>query len=218
MFLKLLERFLTFLENRGRRYGLVGIHGDCVAYKYFPVYKELAGRDKFWPNVFFHRFIRPGAIDGEDLIHSHPYNSLSIILQGSYTEYCKETESIFVRKAGSFRFMRSTDRHSIITMEPDTLTVFIRGFKKKDWVVGIRPCAVVCDRCKGTVGHCEKEDKTVSADDLLEYPEDGGKWRGWRWVKWTPSMDSMLHRRKMAMERSGLEIKPIVEITELKER
>lgn len=218
MFIKLLERFLTFLENRGRRYGLVDIFGDCIAYKYFPMQKELAGRDKFWPNVFFHRFIRPGAIDGDDLIHSHPYDSLSIILKGSYTEFCKKTETTFTRKAGSFRFMRANDSHSIITMEPNTLTIFIRGFKKKDWVVGIRPCAVICDRCKSTTGHCEKEDTTVSANDLLEYPEDDGKWRGFRWMKWTPLTEAVLSKRKKAMTRSGLEIKPIVEITELKER
>ena len=150
-----------------------------------------------------------------DLFYS---DVIEIILRGSYTEFCKETNTTFVRKAGSFRFMRSTDRHSIITMEPNTLTIFIRGFKKKDWEVGIRPCEVVCERCKSSTGHCEKEDNIVSANDLLEYPEDGGKWRGWRWVKWTPALDSILAKRQEAMARSGVEIKSIVEITELKER
>lgn len=82
--------------------------------------------------------------DVDRALHDHPWDFLSIVLRGGYTELRPiSTEPCFdgqeeetytsVRLAGSIAVRRATDRHRIAAVLPDTWTLFITGPKRHWW-------------------------------------------------------------------------------------
>lgn len=79
-------------------------------------------------------------------LHDHPWNFVSLLLSGSYTEArpvtvdpCfngdaqEEDAWITVRRPGSIAFRRATHRHRITSVEPETYSLFITGPKLQWW-------------------------------------------------------------------------------------
>ncbi len=79
-------------------------------------------------------------------LHDHPWDFVSIVLKGGYTEIRPavgmagewdedgaEPTYPTVRTVGDIAFRRAEDRHRIISVEPDTYTLCITGPKKKSW-------------------------------------------------------------------------------------
>lgn len=217
MIKQLFFRFLAWLEKKGRRHALVTFEGDVIAFKYCLLYNELAGRESGWPNIYIHQFMRVGGIDGEDLIHSHPHSTLSIILIGGYTEFVKKLGKEVDRKPGDIIRMKYNEDHSIVRVIPDTFTLFMHWFEKKRWAIGLRPCDTVCERCASEFGRCEKGINTVDIKDILEYPDMAVKWRGTRWVQVTPDFDTKIKIRKEAIAKTGVKGKEITDFTDFKE-
>lgn len=122
-------------------------------------YTHLQGADG---SLYMARFwLRPYAPDGRGIaarvhhiaradadrhLHDHPWNFVSVVLKGGYVEArptsldpdfehesraerCTLTE----RRAGSVAFRRATDRHRIVSVQPDTWTLFITGPKLHTW-------------------------------------------------------------------------------------
>lgn len=82
--------------------------------------------------------------DLDRALHDHPWDFISVVLRGGYLEArprnispCFEghgTEDSFYteRCTGSIGYRRATDRHRIISVKPNTYTLFIT-FKKVQW-------------------------------------------------------------------------------------
>lgn len=69
--------------------------------------------------------------DPEPYTHDHPVTFLSLILWGGYTEW----RNGVVRKRRWFNFIRASalDRHTIIEVKPNTVTLCFMGPKTREW-------------------------------------------------------------------------------------
>ncbi len=81
--------------------------------------------------------IRTHKIIGEDitsLLHNHPFNYISIIIRGGYTETVKNKKGLVGRRHGLFSFVlrKSSTYHRIDAVLPDTTTLFF-AFGRKEW-------------------------------------------------------------------------------------
>jgi hypothetical protein len=80
-------------------------------------------------HIRFHRIKRP---DITPFLHTHPFDYLSIVLWGGYTE-CLENREISHGKL-SFIFRKKTTAHRIVAVRPGTLTLFFTWkSKEKHW-------------------------------------------------------------------------------------
>lgn len=89
-------------------------------------------RNRFF-NVYLHKFLRD---DDDRALHDHPWNSLSIILKGSYIEHT--ATEIEIRQAGCFVFRRATHTHRIELFNDrgkplPAWTLFITGPRIREW-------------------------------------------------------------------------------------
>lgn len=73
--------------------------------------------------------------DPEPWLHDHPVTFLSLILRGGYTEHRGTKKWIDVRNHRRFNFVRASiqDRHSIVEVEPGTVTLCFMGPKTREW-------------------------------------------------------------------------------------
>lgn len=69
--------------------------------------------------------------DPEPWLHDHPVSFLSIILRGSYVE--ARQHPMRLRYRYRFNFLRATDRHNIVVVEPRTVTLCFMGPKVREW-------------------------------------------------------------------------------------
>lgn len=115
-------------------------HGDGSLYMGRYWLKPHSDRRDRWA-ARVHHIATP---DVDRHMHDHPWDFLSIVLRGGYTELrplgaerCFEGEEeasyAVTRRAGSIALRRATDRHRIISVLPDTWTLFITGPKRHWW-------------------------------------------------------------------------------------
>ena len=82
--------------------------------------------------------------DEDRHLHDHPWDFVSIVLRGGYKEIRplgvepgfdgdEERTYLVDRRPGSVAVRRSTDRHRIVSVLPDTWTLFITGPKRQWW-------------------------------------------------------------------------------------
>lgn len=83
--------------------------------------------------------------DSDHVLHDHPWDFLSVILCGGYTELRPRqqtpvwrrdgTELTYAvrRNTGSIAFRRATDRHLISEIDAGTWTLFLYGRFQNDW-------------------------------------------------------------------------------------
>jgi hypothetical protein len=79
-----------------------------------------------WGSVMLHWINHP---DPQDDPHDHPVSFLSIVLKGGYTE---ETGTK-TRDVRFWNFIKSTDRHRIISIKGPTLTLVFAGPVVRGW-------------------------------------------------------------------------------------
>ena len=76
------------------------------------------------------------SVDETQLYHNHPFNYISIILKGGYTEHIfneeKQTTSIIERKAPCFIFANKNTYHRIHEIYGSTTTMFL-AYGKYGW-------------------------------------------------------------------------------------
>jgi hypothetical protein len=86
-----------------------------------------------WCAICLHWINTP---DFEPWLHDHPVSFLSVILRGGYTELRHTKKKGLHRKLNSwFNFMRASqnDRHRIILVRKNTLTLCFMGPKAREW-------------------------------------------------------------------------------------
>lgn len=80
-----------------------------------------------WWAICVHWINKP---DAERWLHDHPVSFLSIILRGGYLEY---RGNLHFNWRKHFNYIRSTDRHVITNVYPDTVTLCFMGPKTQEW-------------------------------------------------------------------------------------
>lgn len=78
-------------------------------------------------NLYLHHFLS----SDPDVMHDHPWNSTSIILEGSYIEVTPVGE--FLREPGTITTRKATDAHRIIVPGEPVLSLFFTGPKVREW-------------------------------------------------------------------------------------
>lgn len=95
-------------------------------------------------SAFIHRIY---SSDGDRHMHNHPWQwAAAVVLSGGYTEirrasYVNVTDDAVavggaikrVYMAGDLNILRPGDYHSIVSVEPDTSTLFLCGREVSDW-------------------------------------------------------------------------------------
>lgn len=91
-----------------------------------------------WFAVCLHWLHKP---DPEPYLHDHPVSFVSLILRGAYTEVRHEEDlgngyfAGYVQTNRWYNFFRATsdDRHTIVGVAPNTLTLCFMGPKVREW-------------------------------------------------------------------------------------
>lgn len=85
-----------------------------------------------WFALCLHWINKP---DAEKWLHDHPVSFLSCILRGGYTELRCTGEGIRARVHTWFNWVRASkaDRHRIVRVRPNTLTMCFMGPKTREW-------------------------------------------------------------------------------------
>jgi len=81
----------------------------------------------FMENLYLHRYCRG---DAEDL-HCHPWPNVTLVVRGWFVEHTPAGQ--FTRMPGDLVFRAAEERHAIIDVRPDTLTLFATGIKEREW-------------------------------------------------------------------------------------
>lgn len=88
---------------------------------------------KFLPAVYLHQFCRS---DDDRALHDHPWASCSIILLGAYDEHTIDAGGIHRRtrrRPGSIAVRRAKSAHRVELVTRSCWTVFITGFRLRQW-------------------------------------------------------------------------------------
>jgi len=85
-----------------------------------------------WFAICLHWINKP---DPEPYLHDHPVSFLSIILRGGYKEFRMINKNVTFPNHRWFNFVRARpeDRHTIIEVKPNTLTLALMGPKTREW-------------------------------------------------------------------------------------
>lgn len=144
------EKLMKWCERTGRVMKITGSAGadDVYLIRYYVIQNR-------WFNVFIHQFLRS---DRDDL-HDHPWDFVTYLVRGAYTENkwsddFQWVESIrrhnyiyndYMRpvrlKKNTLVFRRATDQHQVVVDEDlkekdkdkAALTLFISGPTKREW-------------------------------------------------------------------------------------
>lgn len=162
------------LEKLGRHEVLVDSLGKIYWHRYYLFYHDRMENPRwidYLPNAYIHVFeVRDP--DGEDE-HSHPWDSLGIVLKGGYTESINHKQ---IRTTAAFgvAYTRYTDSHRLLRVVPGTTTLFLHGWRKGMWKFFIKPHTKICDYCATERnGVCYKKEETVGFTDYLTRGEGG---------------------------------------------
>lgn len=194
---KALDLFLKLLERIGRKKLLVNWDGEVIAYRWYVFYVEEDEDDRFiakFPNVYIHQNLKHETPDGPDS-HTHAFNSYSLIMSGGYHEEV-DGKSRYNAK-GTIAKLKHRQFHRIVKVDPGTMTLFMRGWRKGPWSFKAAPCEKICETCSSEYGAC--------VNTLKETPYElhfSGKGQ-WRAVRWFPSNTPGLER-KLAIRREAI--------------
>lgn len=84
-------------------------------------------------NVYLHLFLRS---DDDRALHDHPWASVSVLLDGAYTEHTIAAGGVHCRRVydvGAVRCRRATFAHRIELHRGECWTLFVTGPKVRDW-------------------------------------------------------------------------------------
>jgi hypothetical protein len=210
----MIMRFLDWLAVRlGRKFAFVDFYGDVGFYRYYIFYVERHDARnwiaKFIPNLYIHHF--PGEPSGQgpdgDMPHFHPWNTLSVMLTGGYTEQINHTMTR-VSKAPALVYLSHKQSHRLVKATPGTWTLFFHGPRKQEWLVDEKVHAVICEPCKKhNNGVCANQNRTRPVDPAIEITCSSQEARGWRKAKWImvdAEFDALILERKEQLKKGRI--------------
>lgn len=83
-----------------------------------------------WFRVFFHRILRS---DSDRHLHDHPFNFVSFMVRGCYTEIREQGSAGIVYSVPSIIFRRATDRHRLVIGDRPAWTLVLAGRRLREW-------------------------------------------------------------------------------------
>lgn len=204
------KSFLSYLEKRGRKYAFVDFYGDVLFYRYYLFFVEKHIDERFiakLPNIFIHVYVGDKNGDGPNMegSHSHPWSTLGFLIKGSYKEIIDEKYERTTKRFG-FAYTSHKEKHKIVKVEPGTTSIFMHGFRKKQWLVHMKSCENVCQTCQTTNnGVCNKTTTNNLLDDHLQITHnsiaDGKSWRALTLLKVDENFKSLIDRRKKSLKK-----------------
>jgi hypothetical protein len=168
-------------------------------------------KDKYLPNLFVHHFI--GAenkqwIDNE-IAHTHPWNTVSIVIKGGYVEEENYNGVPKVANAPAIVPRSWKTSHRFTQVTPNTWTLWFHGIRKKTgkWAFDIRVHEVVCPACvKYNNGVCMNTTKPQELADRFPVSTDTPKWRETTWMKCDDDLDNIIIARKRAIQKAKIKV------------
>ena len=151
---KSLDFLATFLQFPRVRDALIA---EAEKTPYFHLYgSEAMGRPLYMGRWWLHQYHEAGDMgarlhhiarpDADRQLHDHPYSFTSVVLRGGYVEALPKSqegvwgadgreEVTLVERRTDLNpvvFRQAKDRHQIVSVLPDTLTLFITGPKSEE--------------------------------------------------------------------------------------
>lgn len=83
-----------------------------------------------WFAICLHWLRKP---DPEPWHHDHPVTFLSLVLRGGYSEVRVRGEQVWAPTHHWWNFIRATDKHTIVSVRPSTVTLCLMGPKVREW-------------------------------------------------------------------------------------
>ncbi|ELR99734.1 hypothetical protein [Gloeocapsa sp. PCC 73106] len=130
----LINKFLTFLETRGRMRVIHDRDGlQPYMYRYYLCFKDKITDTENAQALPFNIMLHKICLSDPDDLHDHPWWYATLILKGGYWEITPQGR--FWRGPGHFRISqpRSLHRIEISADSPGSWSLFIRGRKLRDW-------------------------------------------------------------------------------------
>lgn len=211
--------FDRLMRRLGRKYALVDAFGKVAFYRYyiFFVEKHIAEswKERYLPNLFVHHFVGEESqqwVDAE-VAHTHPWNTLSIVLRGGYTEEEEyDTARLLTTTAPGIIVRSWKTSHRFTRMTPNTWTMIFHGIRQGKWAFDHRVHEVICPTCEQfNGGVCMNTSSAglqeFGADiDLKQSSSQSKKWRGPTWIKCDEGFEQLVSERIDAMARSGVPV------------
>jgi len=214
----LFKSFDYVMTNLGRKYAFVDGFGNITSYRYYVFFLEKhiaeSWKEKYLPNLFVHHFVGEESqqwVDGE-IAHTHPWNTLSIVLKGGYTEEEEYSGNYKTTVAPAIVIRSYKISHRFTQMVPNTWSLFFHGIRKSKWAFDIREHKVICPACeKYNDGVCMNAGKTgliefTEKKEIKETSEQSKNWRGATWIKCDNNFDKLINERRKTMSKLGLKI------------
>lgn len=209
----LYKLFDFVMQKLGRKYAFVDVFGNVVMYRYYVFFMEnktaKTWKDKYLPNMFVHNFVGEDSgqwIDNENF-HTHPWNSLSIVIKGGYTEE-EDYNGVSKQITAPAIVPRSwKTSHRFVQMTPDTWTLWFHGIRKKQgkWAFYIRTHEVVCPACvKYNNGVCMNQTGLQEFIDPKPTSADTQKWRQPVWMKCDSDLNNIIDARKQVLTKAKI--------------
>jgi hypothetical protein len=198
----------------GRKYAFVDFFGDVGFYRYYFFYVERHDANnwvsRYLPNLYVHHF--PGGPSNQEpdgaRPHCHPWNTLSVMIKGGYTEMIDHSEKR-VSIAPALVYLNHKRCHRLIQAKPDTWTLFFHGSKRQEWSVQEQVSSENGEtliRLKEDAS--EKIIRVRPLDPDIEITKSSEEARGWRkakWIKVDDGFERLVSERKKMLKRLNIQ-------------
>lgn len=105
-----------------RRFDIVAPDGSVYLRRWYLVSTP-------WFGVYLHHIVQP---DPDRDLHDHPWDFVSVVLRGGYTEELPRCRTRHW-PAGTMHRMRAEDMHRICYGAPSTWTLLLVGRRRREW-------------------------------------------------------------------------------------
>lgn len=202
------------MQKLGKKYAFVDVYGEVAMYRYYVFFMEnktaKTWKDKYLPNLFVHNFIGEETtqwIDNENF-HTHPWNSLSVVIKGGYVE--EEAHSGVAKSITAPAIVPRSWKtsHRFIAMTPNTWTLWFHGIRKQTgkWAFDIKTHNVVCPACvKYNNGVCMNVSGLKEFTDPKPASAQNYKWREPTWMKCDAELENVIAERKKILARAKIQ-------------
>lgn len=213
----LYKSFDWFMQKLGRKYALVDMYGNVTTHRYYIGFVEknvaTTWKERFLPNLYIHHFMKEDALVSGlgETAHTHPWSTLSVVLKGGYLEETSY-QDLKNYNAPAIIFRPWDNSHRLVTVQPNTWTLFFHGIRRGIWAFDLRVHDKICDYCeKNNGGKCynEGKEKLMPFSIAKEIKPTSKQSKGWRetsWIKCDENFDALIEERKKSVKRKNIDV------------
>ena len=211
------KSFDWLMTKLGHKYALTDILGNVSVYRYYIFFVEknepVSWKEKLLPNLIVHHFVGDAEQTKNnpagEITHKHPWATLSFILKGGYVE---ETNHKTVKQLKRFSFVyRPWDvGHRIVSVAPNTWTLFFHGVRRGFWAWDLKVHTNVCQYCTDMNGGvCVNTNKPLLVKfgpdrEIHDTSTESKGWKQPRWIKCDTGFEKLITDRRNAVARAAI--------------